>query len=394
MSSNITDFDSKRKTIAVDNWKNLKRASHPFAAIIKPTDSCNMACSYCYVDHKSTKLRMDDDVLEATIEKIAGLIQNQRLIHFIWHGGEPLLLGLNFFKRAVAFQRKYCKGIKFENCLQTNGTLLTEEMVQFFVKNDFSISLSIDGPASIHNANRKFLNGEGSFDEVMHAVTLLRKYKQVIGAVAVITTETLRHVRTLYDFMKKMNIQFRINPIIRTERNYQMYNVNGITALEYGRVMQELFDLWFFDDTTIQIDPINLIVGNMISTNVWGCDYHGGCLQDIICINPDGNLYPCGQFAGNEKFYMGNILEDTIETILSSPVFLKVRQRNPKRIKECQGCEFVRICNSGCMVAAWMKGKGILTPDYFCEGRKLLFTHIKKRINEEINRLQKSQKHD
>lgn len=388
-NSMIDDFDYKPKKIATENWEKLKKARHPFAAIIKPTDNCNMACPYCYVDHKSTKLWMEDDVLEATIMKMTELIQNQRSIHFIWHGGEPLLLGLDFFKKVIALQRKYCLGMKIENCIQTNGTLLTEEIVQFFVKNHFSISLSIDGPASIHNINRKFSNGEGSFDKVMQSVTLLRKYRQVIGAVAVMTKATLPNIGDLYSFMKQLSIQFRINPIIQSESDRQNYKVNGITALEYGKAMQELFDLWFFDDTPIHIDPINLIVGNMISNTVWGCDYHGGCLQDIICINPDGNLYPCGQFAGNEEFYMGNILKDSIETILSSPVFIKVRQRSPKLIEECQSCEFMGICNAGCMLAAWMRGKGILAPDYFCEGRKLLFAHIRKRLKDEIDRIQK-----
>jgi len=385
----IDDFDCEQKKIVTENWENLKRRKHPFAAIVKPTDNCNMACPYCYVDRKSTKLWMENDVLEATIVKITRLIQNQRLIHFIWHGGEPLLLGLNFFKKIVALQRKHCLGTKIENCIQTNGTLLTEEMIRFFVKNHFSISLSIDGPASIHNINRKFPNGEGSFDKVMQTVTLLRKYGQVIGAVAVITKATLPNIRNLYSFMKKLGIQFRINPIIQVGPDRQNYDASGITALEYGKAMQELFDLWFFDDTPIHIDPINIIVGNMISNTVWGCDYHRGCLQDIICINPDGNLYPCGQFAGNEKFYLGNILKDSIETVLSNPVFLEVRQRSPKLIKECQSCEFVRICNSGCLVAAWMRGKGILAPDYFCEGRKLLFAHIRKRLEDEIDRVQK-----
>lgn len=388
-SNSMTDNIVEGKNwIATENLKVLRSRKHPFAAIIKPVDFCNMACPYCYVNQKSTKLKMEDDVLEATITKLAKLVQNQRPIHFIWHGGEPLLLGLDFFDKVVTLQRRHCSSMKFENCIQTNGTLLTEEKVQFFIENRFLVSLSIDGPVSIHNINRIFPNGKGTFDKVMKTVNLLRKYDQVVGAVVVMTKTTLQNIRVIYNFLKQLGIQFRINPIIKSDSNKQSFNANGITALEYGKAMIELFDLWFFDDHPIHIDPINLIVGNMISDTVWGCDYHGGCLQDIICINPDGNLYPCGQFAGNEEFYIGNVLRDSVETILENPVYVKVHQRSPKLIRECRSCDFVEICNAGCMVAAWMNGNDIFTPDYFCEGRRLLFTHIRKRLEEEAHRIQ------
>lgn len=371
----------------VENWEELKKRKQPFAAIIKPIDDCNMACPYCYVNRKTGKLKMNDDVLEATIVKISELIQDRRCVHFIWHGGEPLLLDLSFYGKIVELQRQHCSALKIVNCVQTNGTLLTEEKVKFFVENNFSVSLSIDGPPAIHNINRKFINGEGSFDRIMESVHLLRKYKQVIGAVVVLTKATLPNIKEIYGFMRNTGIQFRINPIIKSDSNVDNYDAVGITPSEYGLAMIELFDLWFNDTIEIQIDPINLIVGNMISDSIWGCDFHGGCLRDIICVNPDGNLYPCGQMAGNERFYLGNILENSIAEILTHPVFLEIRKRSPKSIAQCSACEFVAICNGGCMVAAWMTGKGIFAADYFCEGRQLLFKHIKMRIKEETVRL-------
>lgn len=196
-------------------------------------------------------------------------------------------------------------------------------------------------------------------------------------------------MKTIYNFMRETGIQFRINPIIKSESNANNYEAFSITPQEYGQAMIELFDLWFFDNKVIHIDPLNLIVGNMVSDSIWGCDFHGGCLRDIICINPDGNLYPCGQLAGNELFYLGNILENSFESIFRHPVFINTKKRGPGTIAECQTCEFVKICNGGCMVSAWMSGKGIFSPDYFCAGRRLLFTHIKMRIKEEIIRLKK-----
>ncbi|MCU0286764.1 MAG: SPASM domain-containing protein [Acidobacteria bacterium] len=373
----------------IESWAELKERRHPFAAIIKPIDDCNLACPYCYVNRKTGKLKMSNTVLETTIAKISELIQNRRCVHFIWHGGEPLLLNFNFYDKIIAFQAKYCSSMKIVNCIQTNGTLLTEEKIKFFAGNNFSISLSIDGPEAIHNINRKYANGQGTFAKIMEAVHLLREYKQVIGAVVVLTRAALANIKSIYLFMRESGIQFRINPIIKSGSNAGNYDLFSITPSEYGQAMIELFDLWFFDNKVIHIDPLNLIVGNMISNSIWGCDFHGGCLRDIICINPDGNLYPCGQLAGDEQFYLGNILKDSFEDIFKNPVFMEIRKRRPEVLAECSRCEFVKICNGGCMVSAWMSGKGIFSPDYFCAGRRLLFSHIRMRIKEETIRLKK-----
>ncbi len=369
------------------SWHDLTTSKHPFAAIVKVTDNCNMECTYCYVDRDANLSPMTYETLEATIKGICRLTQRRRRTHFIWHGGEPMLLGREFFTQVVSLQDNYCRAMSFENCIQTNGTLLTRDVIEFFIANKFSISLSLDGPQEIHDPNRRLRSGSGTFHRVTRVVELLHEYGLTVGAVVVMTKQTLPMINELYAFMKSMRLQYRINPIIQSLSNRDHFDSVAVSPEEYGTAMCELFDLWFHDDEPMQIDPIDIIVGNLVSDVSWGCDYTGGCLRDIICVNPDGGVFPCGQMAGNNEFLLGDIVTDPIESIVSSPTYARVRERNKKTLACCKDCEFVNICHSGCMVSAMMRGGTIFAPDYFCVGRKMLFSHIRDRLDREVQRV-------
>lgn len=142
-----------------------------------------------------------------------------------------------------------------------------------------------------------------------------------------------------------------------------------------------MFDLWFDDTASIQVEPLHTILGNFISPSVWGCDYHGDCLRSIISINPDGNVYPCGRFAGLEQFLLGNIVEcESLGSLLNTDVFRQLTSRNPETVRGCSECEFVAICNTGCMITAHMARGDIHDRDYYCRGRKIIFAHIAERL--------------
>lgn len=356
-----------------------------FEAIIKPTNQCNMACKYCYANHECCGQSMDDLILETVISSVSKNITKGQKINFIWHGGEPLTLGLDFYRKITNFQRKYCRGLKVSNIIQTNGTLLDNNSVRFFIDNGFSISISLDGPKYIHDANRKFQNGKGTFNQVMKSISLLHKYGIDVGAVTVLTKEALPNIKEIYNFMKSVGVRFRINPIVYLNR--KGHSDSMFTPLEYATAMCELFDLWFFDDEPLYVDPINQITGNMISCVTCGCCFGGGCIKNVVCIDMDGNIYPCGQFAGHSEFCIGNILTDTLKDILNKPLSVEIMSRSSGLINRCRSCEFVNICNSGCTASALMNEKGILAPDYYCAGRKILFSHIRERIDDEIKRV-------
>jgi uncharacterized protein len=357
---------------------------HPFAAVIKPTDRCNMGCRYCYATHRSLVQAMNPGVLEAVIAKVPLLAGPGRPLHFIWHGGEPLLLGQGFFERVVTLQEKHCRGRTYDNCVQTNGTLLTGALVRFFARRGFSVSLSLDGPVQFHDGNRCFPDGRGSHRQVLRAIDRLRQAGQLVGAVAVLTRQSAAQVEKLYHFMKQTGVQYRVNPVIApTNADPEMQ----ISPEEYGSAMQQLFDLWFFDNDPPHIDPIQIAVGNLISPSVWGCDCRSGCARDVLAINPDGKVYPCGQLAGHPEFAFGNILDDSPAEILRAPMARRIRKRPVVMRKMCSSCEFVPICNGGCMASAWLRNGSVEARDYFCEGRRAFFRHAQRRIAERVQQV-------
>ncbi|BAR99939.1 putative arylsulfatase regulatory protein [Blastochloris viridis] len=360
-------------------------SDHPFAVIMKPTDKCNLRCGYCYVPHRGHHLRMTRDVLKASMSMLSAMLGWRRQLHFIWHGGEPLAMPLSFFEEAVALQRELFPGWFIDNCVQTNGTLLTPEHVAFFADRGFSVSLSIDGPADLHDKNRTFANGRGSYRRVLEAVSLLRERNQAVGAVVVMTPDIAANIERVYRTMRELRINFRINPVIQIAGDRSASPRYAVTPDDYAQAMIALFDLWFEDDVPLHVDPFNLIVGNMISDTVWGCDYHGGCLRDVICVDPDGGVYPCGQLAGRPEFRLGNVLKDDAPAIFAAPMYARLLDRRHLGIAACEGCHHRRICNGGCPVAAYMRGD-MLGRDYFCEGRHRLFDHIRRRIEEDVAR--------
>lgn len=376
---------ASQKQASSPSRRRPPQGRHPFAAIVKPTDRCNLRCRYCYVTHHAPVRAMSPQVLDAVVRAVPQLAGPGRRLHFIWHGGEPLLLGRSFFERVLELQKRYCEGLALENCVQTNGTLLTDELVEYFAGAGFAVSLSLDGPARMHDANRRYADGRGSHRNVLQAIARLRQAGQLVGAVAVLTPASAARVEQIYDFMKRAGVQYRVNPVIAPEGAEAGAQ---LSPGDYGRSMCKLFDLWFEDEDPPHLDPIHLLVGNLIAPGVWGCDYHAGCGRDVLAFNADGAVYPCGQLAGHAEFLLGNVCQDQPEKILNSSMVRRIRRRRGRLLKgACGDCEYFRVCNGGCLASAWLRRGEIEAPDYFCEGRRELFRHVSRRIEKRLAEL-------
>lgn len=368
--------------LIIDN-KIKVPVQRPFAVIMKCSEACNYRCDYCYVEKHSERDIMGVETASAAMEKVFRFVGPGRKVNFVWHGGEPLLAGRAFFESVAAFSRQY-KNNPIEHCIQTNGSLLTREILDFFGQHGFLVSVSMDGPRELHDLHRRKRDGSGTYDEAMQAVELLREHNGFPACVAVLHRGNIRQIESIYQFFKQQGIHFRINPVVRSGRAVARYNDLAITADQYGEAMCRLFDLWFGDTAEIQVEPLHTILGNFIAPTVWGCDFHGKCLETIISINPDGAVYPCGRFAGLEEFKLGHILENELPEMFATDVFRGLQKRSPETVPGCSECEFVSICNTGCMITAHMARGNILDRDYYCQGRKQLFRHIAARLEEHL----------
>lgn len=357
-------------------------AKRSYSVIVKNCIDCNFNCTYCYTEEVQEIKAMDIKTAEVMINKVVSYA-GDRSIHFVWHGGEPLMSGLDFFY-GVADITQNIKNVEIENNIQTNASLVDDRFIEFCKAKNFSVSTSLDGPEDIHNANRKDKSGKGTFERTMNGVRKLQQAGISVGSVSVLHKQNVKEIDAFYNFFKENKINVRVNPVVKAGNATTNYNSLAITPKEYGEAMCKLFDLWIEDENQIKMEPFMTIIGNILDDEVWGCYYQGQCLQSIISITPEGNIYPCGRFIGDDGFKLGNILEcNDLADVFQSDLYKRLSSRDATVVANCKNCDFSEICNGGCMITAHMAKGDIYDSDYYCGGRKMLFEHIVKRLKEE-----------
>ncbi|MEJ5240532.1 MAG: radical SAM protein [Anaerolineales bacterium] len=371
-------------------------SSPSLTAIVKPTYACNLACLYCYEGGRSQPCeRMGVDTLRNVITKLAQYHGPERTTRIIWHGGEPLLMGLDFFRTAVKIQQEMGSDYKFDNSIQTNGTLLTDEVLDFCQEHNFSIGTSLDGPQWLHDFTRPYSDGRSSFVDILQAVSRMRERRGKEsqhsiggGVIAILTKPVLPHLDEFYEFFRDNRINVKINPIFYTGRGATVRDKLGITPLEYGEAMVYLFDRWFYEpEHVIDIDPFDLVLGNLMTGEPWGCQFGPACYDEFIAVDPIGNVHPCGRWSSEESFCMGNLNEQDMWEIRQSPVLEQFRQGRMRAILKCRDCEFRPICNAGCVENGYLVRQRLSDRDIYCAGYKKMFRHIREALLGELDKV-------
>lgn len=360
---------------------------HPYLAIIvKPTYDCNMSCSYCSVEGYDTSPRMSLETVDRLFERVTSFCGTDKTIYLVWHGGEPLLLGPGFYDYIGRKTGEYGE-FRIINGLQTNATLLNDEFIDVMLRHKFQFSTSIDGPAEIHNRSRRDKHGEPTFDKVMESVTSLRARGINVGAITVLNRLNIDYMPEIYRFFSQARISLRINPVLFHGKAAKDYREVAILPEEFGRAMIKIFDLWYNDpDTRIMVDPFHAIIGNIVTGKNQSCEFRRQCHAEVISVGPDGDVYPCGQFNGNEDYYLGNIHEEGFDEMMTSPSIRKLLMRVPENIKMCSKCRYAEICNCGCTASAVCRNGDIMEPDYYCAGRKMIFQHIIDTVQDDMQK--------
>jgi len=363
--------------------------------LVKPTNDCNLACKYCYARSGEKKEPvMNYETLENMISKITELYDE---VNFIWHGGEPLLAGLDFYEKVVELEEKYGKenNTLIGNGIQTNGTLLNEKYLEFFIENKFGIGLSIDGPREVHNLTRIYKDGTGSFDDVMRAVYLMKDHGMKVGAIATLNKLNIEYYNEIYDFYKENDIGLKLNAIIPAGRAVE--NDLSITPLQYANVLIKLIDRWMDDGATfdfitareiietsvdayiVETDDKKFVVEPKRST----CAFSQSCQENFIGIDYNGDVYPCNRWAGIEEFKYGNINTDSLEDILNNEkrkMFLNRTKILTEKYEYCKSCEFKNKCYGGCPHNAYVVYGDILKPDPFCTAYRIAGNYVRNKL--------------
>ena len=367
----------------------------PLYVMLKPVGSaCNLACQYCYYLEKellypnNKRSWMSEETLETFIQQYF-LAQTQPYVSFTWHGGEPLLRPISFYKKALKLQQKYGKGFYIENSLQTN--LLTDEWWRFFKENNFLIGLSIDGPAIVHDAYRQTLSGKGSFQKVLNGIRLLNKHGVEWNAMAVVNAQNVKDAATFYNFFKSINCHFiQFTPIVErlvphadgrclasVNEQTQTMSPLSVTPEEWGAFLCNLFDLWIKEDVgTYYIQMFDATLANWVGQTPGLCTLSKSCGHASV-MEHNGDVFACDHFVFPE-YKRGNIHTQTITEMMYSPEQLQFGKNKWQSLpRQCKECSFLFACYGECPKNRFaIDAYGNKGLNYLCKGYKRFFAHV------------------
>jgi uncharacterized protein len=358
------------------------KASRDFQVFAKPAGAvCNLACEYCYYHDKRELYpapavpRMNEELLERYVVQHFEASQGPE-VAFSWHGGEPTTLGVGFFRKAVELQRRHKPaGWRVRNGMQTNGVLLDDEWVEFLAAEKFSVGLSLDGPADLHDPYRVNHAGQPSHRQAMRGYELLRRHGVATDIICVVHNVNVRHPLTVLRFFREIGCAYLgFLPVV--EREAGGVSRHTPSADDYGAFLCRVFDEWIARDA----GRMMVQIFDEASRPALGLD-HSLCVFRQTCgqipvIEHNGDFFPCDHYVDREH-RLGNIRETPLAEMLDSSAQRAFGDAKRDALpRYCRECEVLAMCNGGCP-----KYRFIETPDgepglnYLCAGLKRFFLH-------------------
>ncbi|MFP5227290.1 MAG: anaerobic sulfatase maturase [Acidobacteriota bacterium] len=371
-----------------------------FHVMTKPIGPiCNLDCSYCFYLEKeklypgTRQWAMAPEILERYIEQYIAA-QPLDEVHFAWQGGEPTLLGVDFFRNVVALQQRYASGKTVHNALQTNGTLLDDAWCEFLAENRFLVGLSIDGPRELHDAWRVDKGGAPTFDRVMRGLTRLKAHQVDFNTLTVVHRRNSQHPREVYRFLRETGSGFiQFIPVV--ERRTAHPDADGLVLIQpashqpaqvtewsveplaYGKFLSEIFDEWVKHDVgRVFVQQFDVALESWMGMEASLCVFRRTC-GSALAMEHTGDLYSCDHFVYPEN-RLGNLADDDLSHMAHSDQQKKFgRDKLDALPRMCRTCDVRFACNGECP-----KHRFLTTPDgepglnYLCAGYKHFFHHI------------------
>lgn len=370
----------------------------PLYVMLKPAGAhCNLACKYCYYLEKNklypTAQRhlMSDEMLEQfTREYIEAQTMSQVL--FTWHGGEPLLRSIDFYRKALSLQQKYARGRRIDNVIQTNGTLLTDEWCEFFAQNHWLVGISIDGPQPYHDHYRLTAAGKPSWQKVMQGIKLLKKHGVEWNAMAVVNADNANHPLEFYRFFKENGCQFlQFTPIVErltrhedgrtlaslADKDEISLSEASVAPEQWGYFLSAIFDEWVRKDVgKIFVEIFDCTLANWMGISPGICAYSKECGHAGV-MEHNGDVYSCDHFVFPE-YKLGNIRDHSLIDMLygeQQQEFSRLKHSSLPR--QCKECDMEFACHGECPKNRFMKDKyGDSGLNYLCPGYYHYYQHV------------------
>lgn len=349
-----------------------------FSLLIKPASfDCNLRCEYCFYLRKeeifgSCTHRMSDEVLEKMVSSFIDLPIRNHI--FSWQGGEPTVMGLDFFKKALTLMQKYGNQKNVTNTLQTNGTLLNDDWCNVLNKYNFLVGLSLDGPEKVHNQNRVDAAGKGTHQRVMDAIKLLECNKVEFNILTLVNQANVRRPGEIYRYLKNLGIKYHqyIECVEYTPDG--KLTPFAISGLEWGKFICGIFDEWYEKDRyNISVRLFDTILTKLVDHQVIACNMGRDCRQYLV-VEHNGDIYPCDFFV-EPRFKLGNIMENSWEEMLESPLYEEFGKRKCASDEQCGECEWLSLCAGCCPKNRPDCKQDAKAVSELCAGWKMFYSH-------------------
>jgi len=383
-----------------------------YSIIAKPVDSrCNLTCEYCYYTDKTAVMKyesgiMSYEVLESFVKQYIK-INTVDTVQFIWHGGEPMLAGVDFFHKVTIFQKLYASGKKIENVIQTNGTLIDDEWCKFFKLHDFLVGISLDGPQEFHDKYRRDCCGNGTFARVMAAIELLKQHGVRFNTLTVLNRRSAEKPLEIYSLLKEIGSSYmQFIPLV--ERFTDVYEheqglrfappvldgyLSGkrkmpdfnITPELFSSFYMAVFDEWMARDAGhVFVQMFEAMAGNILSRPAGFCVMERTC-GHAACLVTTGDVYSCDHFV-YPGYLLGNISESSMYDIMEDNYEFGIN-KGARLPQKCLSCPVEAICRGGCP-----KHRFVVVPqepfsiNYLCEGYLRFFSYAVPKMESFLNR--------
>ena len=359
----------------------------PVTVMIKPASGlCNMRCRYCFYADEAAKREtasyglMSPETLEAVLRRVLSFAEGECTLAF--QGGEPTLAGLPFFQRVVELGESLnVHRVRLHYAIQTNGYVLDDDWCAFFARNHFLVGLSLDGPKDLHDRNRLDAQGRGTFQRVMRSAALLAKHGADFNILTVVTSETARHIRSVYQFFARSGFGYQqyipcLDPLgeVRGGHDY------SLSPERFGQYLKDLFDCWYRDMAVgrpCYTRYFDHLVGMLMGQRPEACGMAGVCGRQYV-VEADGGVYPC-DFYMLDAYRLGSFVTDSFEQIEARREEIGFLQASAVVHEDCRRCKWGPLCRGGCRRDRDYGGD-VLGKNYYCAAYQAFFDYAYPRL--------------